>query len=129
MMADLDEAAGQDVQEEAAEKLFGGKSDLLLAAGAEGDEVGIEGDEALIGETDAMGVAAEIAKDLIAVAERRLAVDHPAHVGELVEERIEAVGVGERGGGSDETKLSTVAGLVLSSRSVRGRRVNLDPAL
>ena len=110
MMADLDEASGQDVQDEASEKLGGGERDRLASAGAEGDGLIVERDEALVGEADAMGVAAEVTKDLVAVAEGGFAVDDPALLFELVEGGVEARCVGEGSGRTDEAEQASSVG-------------------
>lgn len=106
MMAHLDEAFWQDVQDEAAKKLLGLESDLGVAACAESDAARIESDEAMIADADAMGVLTEVAKDLVLVAEGRFAVDDPSNAMEPVEETAEAVGVSEGSGGPIETELS-----------------------
>ncbi len=65
-MADAHEAFGQHVEEEAAQKLGGRQGhDALLAAVsiiliAEGNALPVEGQQAVIGNGDAMGVAAQI---------------------------------------------------------------------
>ena len=64
VMADLDEAFGEDVEDEASKKLVGRESDLRRTACAKGDAVLVEGDEAVIADADTMGVLAEVAKDL-----------------------------------------------------------------
>ena len=104
MMADLDEAFGEDVEDEASKKLVGRESDLRRTARAKGDAVLVEGDEAVIADADTMGVLAEVAKDLLLVAEGRLAVDDPPNTLKLVAESPEAVVIGEGGGGSVEAE-------------------------
>jgi len=44
---------------------------------AEGDLVVVEGNEAVVGDGDAMGVAAEIAEHVMGTAERWFGIDHP----------------------------------------------------
>ena len=44
---------------------------------AEGDLVVLEGDEAMVGDGDAMGVAAEIAEDVMGAAEGWFGIDDP----------------------------------------------------
>src|SRR5712692_365626 len=56
-VTDLDEAGGQDVQQEAADELVGGKGGTLAVLGSEGDAAILEGNEALVGDADAVGVA------------------------------------------------------------------------
>jgi len=104
VMADLDEAFGEDMEDEASKKLVGRESDLVRTACAKGDAVLVEGDEAVIADADTMGVLAEVAKDLLLVAEGRLAVDDPPDTLELVTESPEAVVIGEGGGGPVEVE-------------------------
>ena len=104
VMANLGEAFGEDVEDEASKKLVGRESDLRRTACAKGDAVLVEGDEAVIADADTMGVLAEVAKDLLLVAEGRLAVDDPPDTLELVAESPEAVVIGEGGGGPVEVE-------------------------
>ena len=68
VMADAVEAGRQDVEEEAADEFPGLEAHELLAVAAvcavvlaaEGDEVGIGGDEPAVGDGDAVGVAREV---------------------------------------------------------------------
>jgi hypothetical protein len=115
MMADLDEALGQNVQHEAAEEFVGSQGHPSVAAGTEGDGALVEGDETVIGQAHPVGVSAEIAKDLVAVAEGRFAVHHPALVAELVTEVLEAVAVGGGRGGADEPELAEGVGAAQGS--------------
>ena len=63
-VADADQAFGQDMDEKAAQELLGGNGhDLVLAAvsivsPAEGDAMVLESHEAMVGDGDAMGIAA-----------------------------------------------------------------------
>ena len=82
--------------------------------GAERDATLVERDEAPIGETDAMGVAPEVAEDLLGSAEGRLGVDDPARAIELVLHAGESRRIGERRGGAVEAER---AALVESSQS------------
>jgi hypothetical protein len=64
-MSDTDQAAGQNVKQEAAQELMSGNChDLLLAAmgivsPAERDAIVFEGHEAMVGDGDAMSVAGQ----------------------------------------------------------------------
>ena len=98
------------MQHEAAEKLFRRDSDLLVAAGAEGDAARVEPDEAMVRQADTVGVAAEVAKHLVTVAEGRLAVDDPALLLELVAQGLESGAVGEARDGPDELELARRVG-------------------
>ena len=67
-LPDADEAARQDVLDEAAQKLHGGERHraALVAVGVvlprKGDVVAIEGEQPVIADRDAMGIAPEIAQ-------------------------------------------------------------------
>ena len=103
-VADANQAAGQDVQQEAAQELIGGNGhDLLLAAvgivpPAEGDAIVLEGHETMVGDGDAMGVAGQIVEHMFGPAEGWLGVDDPVlpeqaagGSGECSQERPDAV--------------------------------------
>lgn len=90
------EAAGQDVEEKPAEKLLDGQRHHLAAV-----VIGIvlpvnahdpvdETDEAVVGQRDAMGVAAQILQDLLGARERALGVDDPVGRAEVREDRRNA---------------------------------------
>src|SRR5215472_9454844 len=77
IVADPVEALGQHVHQEAADELMRGERHRLPAVGAvgavdavvlppEGDGIGVGGDQSAVGDGDAMGVAREIAQDLLA---------------------------------------------------------------
>ena len=82
-MSDANQAAGQDLQQEAAQELMSGDGhDLVLAAvsvipPAEGDAIIFEGHEAMVGDGHAMGVARQVVENLLGAAKGRLGVDHP----------------------------------------------------
>ena len=94
-MADAHEAGGKDVEQEAAQELLDrqGHQTLLIAvrgvSPAEGDLVALEGDQAVIGDRHAVGIAAEITENMFGAPEGRLAVDHPVLTEEGTEERSE----------------------------------------
>ena len=100
-MADANQAAGQDVQQEAAQELMSGNGhDLLLAAvgivsPAEGDAIVFEGHEPMVGDGDAMGVAGQVVENMFGAAEGRLGVDDPVLSEQLPEETGEAAGSGQ----------------------------------
>src|SRR5829696_2158917 len=68
VVADLDETLGQDMEHEAAEELVRWNGEGRRSARAERDAAFVEGDEAMIGQAHAMGVAAEIAENEAATA-------------------------------------------------------------
>lgn len=80
-IADLDEASGQDVLEEAVDELFGREGAIGVLAGsgravAKSDLVVFEFDEAAVGDGDPEDVGSEILEGGAAIADR-LAVDDP----------------------------------------------------
>jgi hypothetical protein len=94
-VADAHEAGGKHVEQEAAQELLDGESHqaLLVAvcgiSPAEGDLVPRKGDQAMIGDRHAVGVAAEITENVFGTTEGWLAVDHPVLTEEGTEERSE----------------------------------------
>lgn len=92
---DAHEAPGQHMEEETAEELhrIEGHQALLAPVGiiapAEADALAIEGGEAVVGDSHAVGVAAEVAENMFRSAEGRLSVDVPALVVELIDQRLE----------------------------------------
>jgi uncharacterized protein GlcG (DUF336 family) len=82
-VADADQASGQDMEQEAAQELMRRDGhDLLLVAmrvvsPTEGDAAIAQGDKAMIGDGDAVGISGQVAQNLFRPAERRLGIDHP----------------------------------------------------
>ena len=93
---DANQPLGQDVDEEAAQELMGGKGhDLLLAAvgivsPAEGDAIALKGHEAMVGNGDAVGVAGQVVENMFGAAERWLGVNDPVLLAELPEKVAES---------------------------------------
>ena len=91
-VADAHEAFWQHVEEEAAQELGGlERHDALLAAvgivlPAKADALSVEGQQAVIGNGDAMGVAAQVAQHLCGSAEGRLGIDDPLLLAQLVQQ-------------------------------------------
>ena len=110
-VADADEAFGQHVQKEAAQELGRAQSHhaLLVAVGvilpAEGDAFSVEGQQAMIGDGDAMGVAAEIAQHLHGSAEGGLGIDDPVVAMQTPESFANCLRIGESGGRAGAAKL------------------------
>src|ERR1019366_9876862 len=92
-MTNADEARGKHVEQEAAQELLDRQSHqpLLVAvcrvSPAEGHLSVLEGDQAVIGDRHAVGVAAEITENVFGTTEGRLAVDHPVLPKEGTEDR------------------------------------------
>ena len=81
--ADANKAAGQHMQQEAAQKLWclERHPSLVISVGiispAEGDLIVGEGDQAMVGDGDAMSVAGEVAEDMMGTAEGWFGIDDP----------------------------------------------------
>ena len=88
---DAHEAGGKHVEQEAAQELVHGQGHeaLLVAVGgvspAKGDLVVGQGDEAMVGDGDAMRVASEVVENMLRATEGRFAVDDPIVVEQLPE--------------------------------------------
>jgi hypothetical protein len=101
-VANTNEAAGQDVKQETAEKLIGTESHeafpvaVSRVSEAERDLFAVEGDQSVIGDGNTMGISAEVSEHLIGPAERRLAVDHPAVAEQLSEKAPKQPWLSER---------------------------------
>ena len=76
---------GNDVQQEAAQKLVGGNGHFALFVAVrvvlptERDRLAIEGDQSVIGDGDAMGVPRQVMQQVIGAAEWRFGVDDPLY--------------------------------------------------
>jgi hypothetical protein len=109
--ADADKAAGQDVEQEAAQELLRGERhhSLLIPVGiilpAETNLVMLEGHEAMIGDGYTMGIAGEIAEHMVRTAEGGLGVDDPVLMEQGTQEGAEGFLVGERSKASGEDEL------------------------
>ena len=83
VITDAVEALRQDMHQEPADELVGIEHHQLVSLGTfdavvlppEGDGIGVGGDQSAVGDGDAMGVAREIAQDLLGPCERLLCVD------------------------------------------------------
>jgi hypothetical protein len=82
-VSDTHEAGGKHVEQEAAQELLDrqGHQTLLVAvrgvSPAKGDLVALQGDQAVIGNRHAVGVAAEITENVFGATEGWFAIDHP----------------------------------------------------
>ena len=109
--ADADKAAGQDVEQEAAQELLGteGHHSLLITVRivlpTESKLVMVESHEAVVGDGHAMGVAGEIAEHRMGTAEGWLGVDDPVVTEQGAQEGAESLFVFERFENSGESKL------------------------
>lgn len=76
-VTDLVEAGGQDVSDEPAEELRARHGCAVGTTGANGDGVAEAPEDAVVGERNAMGVAAEVFDDVLGTAKGALGVDVP----------------------------------------------------
>src|SRR5437870_2341278 len=101
-VADLDEADGEDVEEEAADEFVRRQAHRAPVLGGEAHARLVGGEQAVVREPDAMGIAAEVAEDLRGAGKQPLRVDDPVVAVELLLEAHEGPWVGERGAGAGE---------------------------
>jgi hypothetical protein len=115
-VADTHEAGGKYVEQEAAQELLDrqGHQALLVAvrrvSPAEGNLSALEGDEAVIGDRHAVGIAAEVTENMFGTTEGRLAVDHPVLTEERTEKSSESLGFREKLEVPVEAQLTVVEG-------------------
>ena len=119
-VADAVQPGGQDVEQEAADELVDGDGGGAVARLAllrpcplsvpEGHALAVEGDDAAIRDGDPVGVAGEVAEDLLRPAERPLGVDHPVPAAGGGEGGVELTGVSEVGNGAVEGELALPVG-------------------
>ena len=87
-MADADEACWKGVKQEPPDKFFRGQSQniafipVVAVAEGEGDAAVFDIEDAVVGNSDAVGIAAEVVEDFIRSAERRLGINDPALLAE-----------------------------------------------
>jgi len=96
-VADAHETWGKHVEQKASQELVHGQGHeaLLVAVGgvspAEGDVIARQGNEAMVGDCDAMGVSAQVVEDILGTSEGRFAVDDPVPTEEWAQERGESL--------------------------------------
>jgi hypothetical protein len=82
-VTDAHEAVGQDVEEEATDKFIGIQNDGLFSISifaipiAQGDLAVLDSENAVIGESDTMGVAAEVVENGVGGTEGLFRIDVP----------------------------------------------------
>ena len=112
--ADAHESLGQHMQEESAEEVHcvEGHDALLAAVGiiapAEADAISVECGDAVVGNRHAVGVAAEVAKNMFGSTEGRLGVDVPVLVFELFDQLLEHRGITESSSRPSQVEQSSV---------------------
>lgn len=97
VVADFDEAFGEQVESEAAEELFQGEGHgfavvvvgVILVSEGDGVVWVVEVLETAFGEGDAMGVAGEVGQDLSGAGEGAFGIDIPGVAGGLTDEGLE----------------------------------------
>jgi len=98
--ADADKAAGQNVEQEAAQELLRTEChhSLLIPVGiilpAESNLVMLESHESMVGDGHAMGIAGEIAEHMMGTAEGGLGVDDPVLTEQGTQEGAERLFIG-----------------------------------
>ena len=101
-MPDAVEVARQDMEQEAAHELLGGQAHRLAAMRlaivlpAETDVAVVDGQQAIVGDRDAVRVAAKVVEDAGGSVEGRLGVDDPVSLAHGLEVAVEGGGLGER---------------------------------
>ena len=101
VVPDPHEAFGKDMEEEASDELFGGKSHRSLAVAVavvspkEGDVPVLHFEEPMVGDGDAMGIPAEVVEGLFRCGKGSFGVDTPFFLAGLTEESPESLEVGE----------------------------------
>jgi hypothetical protein len=120
------------VEQEAAQELDRIEGQGLLPAtigvvlDAEGHVAIGDIEQAVVGDGDAVGVAAEVTEDVFGSAERRLGVDDPGRVVEAVLEGAPGVGVSELGGAAGKDELAVLPGAVESVKELAAEELGQD---
>ena len=108
VVTNLDEAVGEYVEKEAANKLLGRDGDALAVLGAKANAARVERDDAVVGDADSMGVLAEVLEDLLGAGERSLRVGDPVLAKERVLQPVELRSVGQDCASSAEIEFATL---------------------
>ena len=104
-MTDAVEPVGQDVDQEAADKLVGVERRELVAGVAlgpvilpfESHALAVEGDEPAVGDSDPMRVARQVGEHSAGSAKRPLGIDHPFMLAQCGEVSFEGGRLGQGG--------------------------------
>ena len=108
-MAEFVKAVRKDVLNESSEQLDGVHGCRLAGLGTEGDSGVGDGDEAAVGNADAMRVSAEIIEDVLGFLEGGLRVDVPAKLRDRAGKSLEALRIVEVLKGIEVTTMVGVA--------------------
>ncbi|HMH07922.1 MAG TPA: hypothetical protein VK579_14675 [Terriglobales bacterium] len=115
-VADADEALGEQVNEEAAQELIAreGHHFLLIVVGrvtpAKGNLAVRQSDESVVGDGDAVSIAAEILQHVLGSAEGWFGVDDPIFAEERTQPGSEELGMGEGCEFSGQVQLTAFKG-------------------
>ena len=115
-VADTDEALGEQVKQEATQKLIARDSHHLLpivvgrVTPAKSNLAVRQCDQAMVGDGDAVGIAAEILQDILGSAKGWLGVDDPIFAEERTEPGREELRMGERCEFSGQVQLTAFKG-------------------
>ena len=116
-MAYAMEGVRQDMHQEATDELRCGQRHRLEAVlltvvlPAEADEAVLNGQDAVVGEGHAVGVATEVVEDAGGSVEGRLGVDDPLGLAQGPEVPVEGGGIGERGEGAGQVQAALAVGV------------------
>ena len=116
-MAYAMESGRQDMQQKATDKLRGGQCHrleavlLAIVLPAEADEAVLDGQDAVVGEGHAVGVAAEVVEHTGGSVEGRLGVDDPLGLAQGPEVTVEGYGIGERSEGAGQVQAALAVGV------------------
>ena len=100
-VANANQPLWQNVDQESAQKLFCGNSHYFLLAAmrivfpAKRHSIILKGDESMVGDRDAMGIARQVVQNMLRTAERRLGVDDPVLLEKLSQKPAEATWLGQ----------------------------------
>ncbi len=123
-VANPGESWWQHMQQESSDKLDSFDSHLLASSFGgivferKGDVSMVNNQDAVVGNGDAMCIAAQIPKDIFRAGERRFGVDDPVLFIELVEEVPPDAGLAECGGAACQLELTGLVGLAQSSQEL-----------
>lgn len=118
VMTNAVETVWEGVKQETADELIGiERHDILFAAVAiilpsERDTIGIDIDEAGIGDCDTVCVTSEIGQNLFGARKWGLGIDHPVDAPHVFNGAIECGGIGQTRDIAEEPKLTQIVGLL-----------------
>ena len=107
-VADLDEACGQDVEQEAADELDrveGHDAAAVVVSGvppAKAHLSVVKAEQPSVGDGDAVGISGQVLQHMFGSAEWGLGVDHPLLVAQCVEQGVKCTRLRERSQGTGE---------------------------